>query len=205
MNYYFRRGNTSSFWYWTSRSAEMAYGDLTPVFALTWEMTQDEAMIRSHLPVTGEGLRNYLAYLLAKHPEAAAPVARQLASGADSIAVPVLLEYCDRFAGTDPPSALTVWNSLCSRKLIPYRSLNPATGAVITNGNFDETPGGRGYDWRLATIAGVSLVPAGDATGTVAICRPVRANGTRLNIGSFPSLQSTGAENPCGASRRLFS
>jgi hypothetical protein len=164
MNYYFRQGNQDQFWIWTKSALKMSYGDLTPIFRLCWLMSQDEAQIRSVIPVRRNVLVQYLEYLIQNgHADAAAPVAQNAAELASTVDVSTLMGYCDFSAGRNDSSALAVWNTLCRRKLLPFQALDPTAGGSITNGNFSVIPTEHGLDWRIPPVEGVSVQP--DANG----------------------------------------
>jgi hypothetical protein len=54
--------------------------------------------------------------------------------------------------------ALTAWNGLCSRKIIPYDVLEPGRGISLTNGTFQSVFLGTGFDWRSPEPGGVSTL-----------------------------------------------
>ncbi len=122
MNFYFRRGRLPEFWPWTERAFELSYGDLTPLFRLTWEATRDPSEIRRHLPENKGILTDYLGYLINnRHFEASVPLARQLAG----LMTPgentdLLLSWWNQALTADNASAFSVWNTLCDRKVLPF-------------------------------------------------------------------------------------
>jgi hypothetical protein len=172
MNYYFRRGaaldKTALFWLWSERATAMSYGDTTPLFRLWWEETQDEDLIEKHLPENHDIRVKYLSFLAANNRlDRAGKLARQVAQFVDQPDVPRLVDYCERVATTDSPSAVAVWNTLSARKLIPYAPLDPAKGAIVTNGDFAIQAIPEGFDWRFPPFDGVSIAPTADSPGIV--------------------------------------
>jgi hypothetical protein len=168
MNYYFRRGYPDSFWLWSERALEMSFGDTTPLFRLWWEQTQDEDVIEKHLTENHDIRVKYLSFLAANNRlDRADKLARELAQFVDPPDVPILVNYCEREATANSPSAVAVWNTLSARKLIPYPPLDPAKGAIVTNGDFSIQSLPQGFDWRFPPLDGVSITPAADSPGIV--------------------------------------
>jgi tetratricopeptide (TPR) repeat protein len=161
MNFYFRRARAPEFWRWTERALEFSYGDRTPLFRLAWEASQDPAEIRRHIPDNKGILTDYLGYLINYgHFEASVPLARQLAGlmtpGENTS---LLLSWWDQALTRDSPSALAVWNSLCDRRVLPFSSLQPAEGKIVTDGGFSEISLQRGYAWHLSRTEGATAEP----------------------------------------------
>jgi tetratricopeptide (TPR) repeat protein len=157
-NYYFRRGDTVRFWLWARKALDMNYQDGMPLFRLAWKIADaNDGEIRGHLHMRPFELRLYFAFLTEEYPSAARSLAQSLASGSGPEDVPRLLDYCDRVLSSDHDSALTVWNTLCLRKLLPFEPLDPERGDAITNGNFQSVPIQRGFDWRFSGCEGISI------------------------------------------------
>lgn len=159
-NFYFRRGDRDRFWLWAKRAAEMACGDMRPLFRLCWNATEDPAAILSRvIPQRPEVLRQYLAFLLEEGALGpAASLAATLAAHAEPEDVPVLLDACDRLLDSqNAGGSLPVWNALCARKLIAAAELSPGQGRCLTNRAFASAPTSRGFDWRLPAVEGVSI------------------------------------------------
>jgi hypothetical protein len=168
MNYYFRRGSADPFWSWSERALGMSHGDTTPLFRLWWEETQDEDLIEKHLTENRDIRVKYLSFLAVNNRlDRAGKLARQIAQFVDRPDVPRLVDYCERMATGDSPSAVAVWNTLSARKLIPYTPLDPAKGVIVTNGDFAIQGTPQGFDWRFPAFDGVSIAPAADSTGIV--------------------------------------
>jgi hypothetical protein len=160
-NYYFRRDDTEKFWRWAHSADEWAYGDRTPLFQLAWAASQDAGTILDRaIPDTAPGLSTYLGFLLETNRlEAAEGVAARLAPVATRESRLVLLPYISRLIDSQRSApALNAWNTLCSRRLLPYPALDASRGRLLTNGDFAQPPFDAGFDWRVAQIAGVATV-----------------------------------------------
>jgi tetratricopeptide (TPR) repeat protein len=164
-NYYFRQMEFKSFWLWAKEAAAMINGDPVPLFRLCGRVAEDGALM-DHLQISRPGIRAaYLSYLLSQNRlDLIRPVSIQLLKDARASDVPLLLATCDRLLESKKVlDALNVWNGLADTDLIPFRSLRPGEGKVMTNGDFEKSPTSHGFDWRLATIDGVSA--SGDEHG----------------------------------------
>ncbi len=161
MSYYFRRGKSAEFWRWTDRAFEFSYSDPTPLFRLAWNMTQDPAVIRAHVPTKFAILSRYLQYLAdTQRLDLSAPVAHDLASIADPASdIRPLLTWLDNAIASYPAAVLNVWNILCGRGALPFKMLDPGTGIIVTNGDFSLPPLYSAFDWRMARSEGVSVLP----------------------------------------------
>lgn len=161
-NYYFRRGDPERFWSWTRRALLMPSGDLSPLFRLCWNFSQDATAILERAIPNEAGIRSqYLQFLLAENRlDAAGPVAQQMVgdgSHRNLSDARVLLVYCDRLLDNRRVSeALSLWNSLCRAQFLPYAELLPERGLSITNADFGIAPLQQGFDWRVSSIPGIS-------------------------------------------------
>ena len=164
MNFYFRRGRTPEFWKAAKEALEMSYDDLSPIFRLCLATNDDPQATRLVLPARRGILRAFFVWLIQNRPvESSKALADELASSSGPEDLPALADYCDRQLGRDNESALAVWNTLCRRKLLPFRELAPGNGLVVTNGNFSAEPSNRGFDWRFgADQFAVMSRPDGD-------------------------------------------
>ena len=61
--------------------------------------------------------------------------------------------------------ALQVWNELCRRKLLPFETLNPESGQVVTDGSFSKPPMKEGFGWTLLRETGASVSLGETGTG----------------------------------------
>jgi len=161
-NYYFRTREPEKFWRWAYASAEMADGDLTPLFELCWHVTDDATTILTRaIPDKANIQREYLGFLLRENRlNAAEPVSERLLASPSGEDVETLLTYEDRLLADSAtarnlPTALKIWNSLANHGLIPYQPLWPRQGLSMTNGDFVFSPISQGFDWRLCNPPGV--------------------------------------------------
>ncbi|HEY2019204.1 MAG TPA: hypothetical protein VGH38_37110 [Bryobacteraceae bacterium] len=150
--YYFRRRNADHFWGWSRAAFATAPGDITPLLDLCWRMQPDAERLAELAPPGQPGIAGQFLLSLARHHETRA--ARSLASTLSAVARPdtlaVLLEYCNQcLREGDGVSATEVWNSLCRRRLLPDRILDPTHGVSLTNARFEHAPAGTGFDWLL--------------------------------------------------------
>lgn len=167
-NYYFRRGNPDKFWLWAREAAQMAYGDLTPLFVLCWKVTNDGALIARELDIRkADQEANYLGYLTGQNQtEAMTQAATRLLAWNREADAPVLLAACDRLIADDRAQpAIRIWNQLAEQRRIPYAALAPGAGRSLTDGDFTVPPTAQGFAWRLPDAAGVTTLldeqPAG--------------------------------------------
>ncbi len=169
MNYYFRRNDEAAFRHWAREALLMAYGDVSPVFRLLWQTSEDAESIRRMIPSTGYMRHQYLQFLMSDgHWQAAPAAARDAAvhaDKADQADVNFLVDYCDWAIRNNTASAVEVWNTLSLRGLLPFRPLEPAQGALVTNGEFRTVPSERGFDWHLPRTDGVSVTMAAPRAG----------------------------------------
>jgi tetratricopeptide (TPR) repeat protein len=159
-NFYFRRAEAEKFWEWARRAGEMVYGDARPLFRLCWEMTPDARLILDRVvPNRAATLGQYLGFLVSEnHLAGAEAVAERLTETGDREQAGVLLDYCSRQVDTGQvESAVRAWNRMAERGLIESERLAPEDGASLTNGGFRRNPVGRGFDWRMPGVAGVTV------------------------------------------------
>jgi hypothetical protein len=165
LNFYFRRGNDKEFWKWVRPALEMSGETPQAIFRLAWERTSDSAQIERLLPHNEQMSLQYLEFLVdTQRFDFAAPMAQHLATET-SRRLPVLLSYCSRAVEVDPDSALKVWNTMATRKLIPLKTLDPASGALLSNPDFGYGPEEKGFDWRIPSVAGAYLEQTSAADG----------------------------------------
>lgn len=167
-SFYFRRGRTAEFWKWASLSLVSIRTDPVPVFQLMWEVAPDARAIEPHLPDRRNILQSYLFFLLDRHPEPAVPSAgllQKIAALAESEDTPALTAACDRLLTRQPSLALTLWNALCHRRLLPFLPLQPGS-QMITDADFRLFPFlQQGFDWRTPSTEGVSVSAAEEGNG----------------------------------------
>jgi tetratricopeptide (TPR) repeat protein len=162
-NYYARTGDTGRFLASARQALEMGYGDLSPLFRLCWSVTGDAALIRSRaIPPRRDVWGKYLAFLTQDgRLEAAEPIAQSFLAQARAPDTPILLNYCDRLIDRKlVSSAVSVWNALCRRGLLPLSPLDPGSGLALTNGGFQSEPLQQGFDWRTSAPPEISVTRA---------------------------------------------
>lgn len=162
MNFYFRRGREADFWQWFSKTISVSLGGTEAVFRLGWNMSQNSEVVLSHVPNDPQSMRQYLWYLAMNNQlDDAGTVAVRVARSGPSDQLPLLLDYCERYAEGNSRRAVAVWNALTQSKAIPYRPLNPDTGDILTNADFafEHLPAERShlvFDWNVVSVDGVS-------------------------------------------------
>ena len=168
MNFYFRAGQEPKFWPWARRAFDISYGDRKPLFELCWRMRDNAAIVESAaLPPSYPIRAQFVRFLLEKdRPAEAASLAARIAPEAPPADTALLAACADRLALSDAPAdtarALTLWNALCRRRLLPFAELDPEAGRSLTNGSFDREPTSLGFDWRIPKIDGVSVLRTAD-------------------------------------------
>jgi tetratricopeptide (TPR) repeat protein len=156
-DFYFRRGDAEKFWPVTKAALAMSHEDVTGQFRNCWALTSDaRTILERAIPERPAVLRQYLDFLLSEgRLDAAEPVAGKLLASADGNAVLPLLHYCGRqLEKGRGEQALTVWNGLARRKLIPHPEL-AAGGELPLNSDFRAPETGHGFDWQFSSPEGV--------------------------------------------------
>lgn len=151
-NYSFRRGDAAGFWPAAARAAALAYDDLRPLLELCDRMEPDAGIALARLGPSARLERAYLDLLIGKNRlEAAQTVARSMLARPGPENTARLTDFADRLiaAGRETP-ALEIWNGLGK-----FAILDPAHGAVLTNGGFATAPSGAGFDWRITAPPGL--------------------------------------------------
>lgn len=166
MNYYFRRGKLPEFWKAAEQALQMSYGDLNPIFRLCLDANPDPSFTARILPSRRAILLSFFNYLSQHNLMASiSPIAAELAAGAETQDVPLLLDYCDKQMGHDNQSSLTVWNSLCQRHLVDFSALVPDSGSIVTNPNLVAASLKQGFDWRYGSTPEISAAPLDTGQG----------------------------------------
>lgn len=164
-NYYLRRNDPEHFWPWVKRALERSYGDPTPLFQFCWIMSQDAPVILDRgIPERRPILRRYLAFLLANgRLDAAVTISQRLQKEAGPEDRETLLGYTDRMLRDRHwAPAISAWNALCVRGLIPYARLDTLRTASLTNGSFTADPLESGFDWRVSKLPGIDVARTAD-------------------------------------------
>ena len=156
-NFYFRRNDAEKFWTWSKSSAEMVYGDATPLFRLCGQLTEDGDLIERIGIERPEVRANYVSYLIDRgRTDVILPAVRKVLQGNREVDVPMMMAACDRLLDSKRvEEAMEVWNHLAERHRIPFGVVS-GTGATLTNGTFSTAPTSHGFDWRLPATDGVS-------------------------------------------------
>lgn len=158
VSFYLRRKDTEKFWAWARVSAEMVYGDATPLFRLCGQVTEDGELIERIGIERPEVRANYVSYLMDRgRVDVIMPAARKVLEGNREADVPVMMAACDRLLdGKRAEGAMEVWNRLAERHRIPFGAVS-GMGPTVTNGTFATAPTSHGFDWRLPATEGVSV------------------------------------------------
>lgn len=167
-NFYFRQNDTQRFWLWARNAAGMLYGDPAPLFRLAGAVSGD-GNLAELLDLRNPDLRAaYLNYVLARDSaDLIHPVSQRVLTDGREQDIPLLLAACDRLLDLRRvDEAIEVWNGLSGSKHIPYASVSPSAGAVLTNGDFSLPMSSHGFDWRVPDINGVSTANE-DAPGGI--------------------------------------
>jgi hypothetical protein len=160
--FYYRHGDSQRFWQWTQRAAQIADdSDLDELFRYCWDATLTESrgriMIFERIAPHRPAAIRYLSFLLAEnHLADATPVGESLLSDAEPREKKLLLGFCERLVDAgQSEAAVTIWNGLIARRLIPGDALSPDHGVLLTNRAFHYPFLGEGFDWRPTTAPGI--------------------------------------------------
>jgi hypothetical protein len=158
-SYYFRRGDRTHFWPWANEALAVGYGDLDALFELCWKMSPDGREIRAlAVPDRAPVLNAYTHFLVRTgRLPASEPVAGALAAAATRDDLSTLSYWFNvQLDRGSVPAAVTVWNLLCTRHLLPYPPLDP-NRAPLTDGDFQApSPVVGGFAWRLPSVEGIT-------------------------------------------------
>jgi len=160
-NFYFRRRDEERFWHWAREALRVSYGDRTPLLELCWRMAPSaETILCRAIPDRRPVRLAFADFVLARREFAAAEaLVTTLAAEAAPGETRRFLQMTDRLLAAGRfPAAITVWNSLCRRRLLPYPALDARHGPVLTNGDFARPFLGRAFDWRSPATDGAFLV-----------------------------------------------
>jgi hypothetical protein len=156
-NIYFRHESPARFWFWAQKAAQMTPDDATALFRLAWYVSPNAPEIENRLQIKRPVIQSQFVYFLITqgNPAAVAEAASHLLAVNSKESTQTVLAACDwliehQHAGL----AVPLWNGLAAR--IAYPPLAPDSTDAVTNGSFSKAPLSHGFDWRLATVEGVS-------------------------------------------------
>jgi hypothetical protein len=158
MNFYFRRGRDAEFWSWVTKALSMSDSSVNAIFRLAWERSDNNSFIASHIPDRPDLITEYFYFLAETNRlDQAGDIAARAVARAPETAFPAFISYCSRYAETATRQALSVWNTLCKRRALPFKPLDPPSGAILTNADYSLDPTERAFDWRPGNVDGVLL------------------------------------------------
>lgn len=157
-NYYARRADWDEVWNWTHESILADPAQLATAASLCWRAEADPATILDlAIPDEPEANRRYFAYL---YDVAQLDAMRQAWPRFSAVVgesdTEVATLYIDRLiAAGFVDEALSAWNLLCDRELLPYDPLRGPDQLFLTNPYFLTDPLGSGFDWTAHDQRGV--------------------------------------------------
>jgi len=157
-NYYFRRTDMVEFQVWAKAAAEMVLVDASGLFRLCGRVVEDGKLI-DRLEIRRPMVRaSYLSYLLNEgRLDVVMPAVRKVIEGGRDADVPLLMAVCDRLIErASAAEALEIWNRLADARRIPFGTLDPKSGRVLTDGRFAATSTSNSFAWRMPAVEGVS-------------------------------------------------
>lgn len=155
----FRQGDSAGYRKWASQAAQWCYTDPEPLFRMAWSLSAEAAANLSLFSDNPAVLARYTAFLATTgRVEEALAAAALLLSRPGPGTNEAVLDTCDYLlAAGRGRQARQLWNHAVTAGLIPAAPLDPERGAMVTNGAFHRPVPGRGFDWRIASIPGVSF------------------------------------------------
>jgi hypothetical protein len=158
-NFYFRRGNKDGFFHAAKRVLVFSRGDLTPIFHMAWALIPDSGpLLQEGLLETSRPSIAYLNWLVSSDLlDAADAVARNVLNRFPHEGKIALLGYCDRLIATSRPrAAIALWSAMNTKGLL---STGPVHINKILNGTFGSASLNSGFDWHLASLDGIEVMP----------------------------------------------
>jgi len=145
----------------------MVSGDASGLFRLCGSVVEDGQLIDRIEIRRPEVRAGYLSYLLNRgRLDVMMPAVRKVIEGGREADVPLLVAACDRLlerAGAG--EALEIWNRLAEAGRIPFGTLDPKSGRVLTDGRFSTTSVSSGFAWRMPAVEGISASAEDNAGG----------------------------------------
>jgi tetratricopeptide (TPR) repeat protein len=164
-NFYFRNNQPDKSWPMIGRIVNLdpLAVDPSPVFDLCWYETGDAKKIQALIPAHGVLPLQYLGYLMTrKQVDAAIELLPRVLDAADPAdlgwvdSLNNFVEFLER--ANRLPDAVRSWNQLADRKIIVSGRLDPGAGVSVADPDFTFPLIERGFGWRVAHEAGVSVV-----------------------------------------------
>ncbi len=199
-NFYYRTHQSEKSWPLIERilRLEPLGFDPGPVFELAWNELAGEAemnasrRIEGLLPTGSERPIQYLQFLVrTKRTEAALdawPKALAEYQAGDSGQSATMIGFADYLVANQRiPDAVSVWDQLVERGILPAEPLTPSAGKSIADPEFQFPVLGTAFGWRVAEVPGVfTNKPAGslrieisgdepEMFGILAVVAPVRS------------------------------
>jgi tetratricopeptide (TPR) repeat protein len=156
-NFYFRRGDTPSFWKWARLAAEMPDNDISALFDLCWRVSSDPATIDANIIEDNPSvLRQYVDFLDDKGDMSAAvhPALRLVEVGSADTDHARLFDLTDRLIASDDSSA-----AASLRDELIRRHWIVADSSIPNNAEFARDPLPIGFDWTLQEATGLHSWP----------------------------------------------
>jgi hypothetical protein len=176
---------------------ELAWNELADELANSGEVSASRRIERM-IPARSERPLQYLQFLVrTKRTEAALdawPKALAAYQRGDSEHAVTMTDFADYLIANERTSdAVSVWNQLVERGILPAEPLTPSAGKSIADPEFQFPALGKAFGWRVAEVPGVfTSKPAGslrieingdepEMFGILAVVAPVRSGvGYRL-------------------------
>lgn len=167
-NFYYRSGNSRASLHWARSALEFGAGDLTSVFQLCWTVNGNaREILDKAIPLRPEVLAQYLQFLDDSGRSDDAPdVAQVLLPLASSEQVPALIAHCARSLNNGrTAAALAVWNGMIGHGLVASELVEPESGKVSVDAEFQQSMTGQGFAWGLLPAEGVAVERLADRHG----------------------------------------
>jgi hypothetical protein len=158
-NFYFRQGNVSDFWSWAQKAAEMDPDNATPLFRLAWYTSPNAGEIEERLKIQKPLIEIQLVNFLMSqgNPGAVSETGAHLLAMAKGDYVETVLSACEWLIENKRADlALPLWDGLAERGKIAYSVVTEDSPDTVTNGDFNQSPISRGFDWHMLSPKGVS-------------------------------------------------
>ena len=162
--FYFRHENASKFRDWARQALLLSPNDPRPVFHMAQGLGLSSRDIATQvIPDRAPVLSAWVEFLLDSKPE---PDTAELRAASERILAAgtppdrhAVLRACDALlqAGASE-DAKAIWNGLARRHWIPYGPLDAAGHQPVTNSSFADEPLAQGFDWKLNTSPGVTIL-----------------------------------------------